>query len=159
MDLTSTTLFLNRRRIRSSFFEKKKETKNDYEELFVQNWTNEISRIGFITFVSLSVIRVFDKMFNLGKTIQLSTTTVVRAFHTSKPVFLFGGGVIKVKEFIWFNIGVIFSFRKEQLYQIIHFSKVDQKIKWIQKIFLLEEKEFYLVYLVHVSFISFPFLK
>jgi hypothetical protein len=68
-------------------------------------------------------------MFNIGKTIQLSTTTVVRAFHTSKPVFLFGSGVIKVKEIIRFNIDVIFSFRKEQLYQTIHFSRVDQKIK------------------------------
>jgi len=32
-------------------------------------------------------------MFHLGKTIQAT-----RAFHTSKPLFLFGGGVIKVKE-------------------------------------------------------------
>jgi hypothetical protein len=39
-------------------------------------------------------------MFNFGKTIQLSTATAVRAFHTTKPLFLFGSGVIKVKEII-----------------------------------------------------------
>jgi len=37
-------------------------------------------------------------MFHLGKTIQFSTKNAVRAFHTTKPVFLFGSGVIKVKE-------------------------------------------------------------
>lgn len=37
-------------------------------------------------------------MFHLGKTIQFSTTNAVRAFHTTKPVFLFGSGVIKVIE-------------------------------------------------------------
>lgn len=35
-------------------------------------------------------------MFQLTKTIQLSTG--VRAFHASKPLFLFGGGVIKVNK-------------------------------------------------------------
>ncbi|CAF0729514.1 unnamed protein product [Adineta ricciae] len=34
-------------------------------------------------------------MFHLGKTVQLSTATAVRSFHTSKAVFLFGSGVIK----------------------------------------------------------------
>ncbi len=37
-------------------------------------------------------------MFHLGKTIQFSTTNVVRTFHTTKPLFLFGSGVIKVKQ-------------------------------------------------------------
>ncbi len=36
-------------------------------------------------------------MFHLGKTIQFSTGNAVRAFHASKPVFLFGSGAIKVK--------------------------------------------------------------
>jgi hypothetical protein len=41
-------------------------------------------------------------MFHLSKTIQLSTKIVTRGFHTTQPVFLFGSGVIQVKdEFIY----------------------------------------------------------
>jgi hypothetical protein len=37
-------------------------------------------------------------MFSIVKTVQLSTTTATRAFHTTKPLLLFGSGVIKVKK-------------------------------------------------------------
>lgn len=43
-------------------------------------------------------------MFHLGKTVQLSTATAVRNFHTSKAVFLFGSGAIKVNEHVRFFV-------------------------------------------------------
>ena len=36
-------------------------------------------------------------MFSIAKTIQLSSSSAARAFHTTRPLFLFGSGAIKVE--------------------------------------------------------------